>query len=63
MRCPHCQRLIGGASWDPYPVPKRKAEERCCGNSQWPSDHDADCGQRTKPLEGASPQSDPKGVE
>jgi hypothetical protein len=59
MRCPHCQRLIGGASWDPYPVPKRKTEERCCDNSQWPYHHDADCGNRTEPLIG-TPGSDTK---
>lgn len=31
---------------------KLRAEERCCDNSMWPMDHDADCGQRTKPLVG-----------
>jgi hypothetical protein len=29
-----------------------KTPERCCDNSEWPRDHDADCGNRTKPLVG-----------
>ena len=30
----------------------KASKEQCCDNSMWPYDHDADCGNRTKPLEG-----------